>query len=91
MLPGETGAGKSIILGALGLVLGKRADLTSFKKNKEEKMYTEAHFEISKYNLAPFELNGFDIYEQKPSLGAKFFHLKVESVANDSPTKNCKN
>jgi DNA repair protein RecN (Recombination protein N) len=35
-ITGETGAGKSIILGALGLVLGKRADLTSLK-NKEEK------------------------------------------------------
>ena len=36
VLTGETGAGKSIILGALGLVLGKRADLTSLK-NKDEK------------------------------------------------------
>ena len=35
IITGETGAGKSIILGALGLVLGKRADLTSLK-NKEE-------------------------------------------------------
>lgn len=34
IITGETGAGKSIILGALGLVLGKRADLTSLKKSK---------------------------------------------------------
>jgi len=37
VITGETGAGKSILLGALGLVLGKRADLSSLK-NKEEKM-----------------------------------------------------
>ena len=42
-ITGETGAGKSILLGALGLVLGKRADLTSLK-NKEEKCIIEAHF-----------------------------------------------
>ena len=59
-ITGETGAGKSIILGALGLVLGKRADLTSLK-NKEEKCIIEAHFEISKYNLLPFfEANDLD-------------------------------
>ena len=45
-ITGETGAGKSIILGALGLVLGKRADLTSLK-NKEEKCVIEAHFEFT--------------------------------------------
>ena len=49
-ITGETGAGKSIILGAIGLVLGKRADLSSLK-NKEEKCIIEAQFEISKYNL----------------------------------------
>ncbi len=53
VITGETGAGKSILLGALGLVLGKRADLTSLK-NKEEKCIIEAHFMISKYNLKPF-------------------------------------
>mgnify|MGYP006344372499 CR=1 FL=1 len=57
IITGETGAGKSIILGAIGLVLGKRADLTSLK-NKDEKCVIEAHFNISKYNLKSFfELN----------------------------------
>ena len=42
IITGETGAGKSILLGALGLVLGKRADLSSLK-NKEEKCIIEAH------------------------------------------------
>ena len=53
IITGETGAGKSILLGALGLVLGKRADLTSLK-NKNEKCIVEANFSISKYNLQFF-------------------------------------
>ncbi|MBC7524564.1 MAG: DNA repair protein RecN [Flavobacterium sp.] len=53
VITGETGAGKSILLGALGLVLGKRADLTSLK-NKDEKCIIEAHFEIQNYSLNPF-------------------------------------
>lgn len=50
IITGETGAGKSILLGALGLVLGKRADLSSLR-NKEEKCVIEADFEVSNYNL----------------------------------------
>ncbi len=52
-ITGETGAGKSILLGALGLVLGKRADLSSLK-NKEEKCIIEGHFSIANYNLKAF-------------------------------------
>lgn len=44
-ITGETGAGKSIILGALSLILGARAD-TSVLINKEEKCVAEAHFEV---------------------------------------------
>src|SRR6476661_5675901 len=43
---GETGAGKSIILGALSLILGDRAD-TSVLINKEEKCVVEGHFDVS--------------------------------------------
>ena len=43
IITGETGAGKSILLGALGLVLGNRADL-SVLKDKEQKCVIEAHF-----------------------------------------------
>ncbi|MGN6569232.1 MAG: AAA family ATPase, partial [Flavipsychrobacter sp.] len=43
---GETGAGKSIILGALSLILGERAD-TSVLINKEEKCVVEAHFDVA--------------------------------------------
>lgn len=50
---GETGAGKSIILGALGLILGNRADL-SVLKSKEIKCIVEGHFEVKNYALKPF-------------------------------------
>jgi len=52
-ITGETGAGKSILLGGLSLVLGKRADLSSLR-NKEKKCIIEAEFQIEKYNLKPF-------------------------------------
>ncbi|MCX2681686.1 DNA repair protein RecN [Galbibacter sp. EGI 63066] len=52
-ITGETGAGKSILLGGLSLVLGKRADLGSIK-NSEEKCVIEACFAIQHYNLESF-------------------------------------
>ena len=59
-ITGETGAGKSIILGAIGLLLGQRADSKSLKNNAE-KCVVEAHFDLSKYNLQPFfEENDID-------------------------------
>lgn len=85
IITGETGAGKSIILGALGLVLGKRADLTSLK-NKEEKCIIEAHFEISKYNLRPFfEENDLD-YEEDTIIRREILPSgKSRAFINDSP------
>ena len=85
IITGETGAGKSIILGALGLVLGKRADLTSLK-NKEEKCVIEAHFEISKYNLkAFFEANDLD-YEEETIIRREILPSgKSRAFINDSP------
>ncbi len=50
---GETGAGKSIILGALGLILGNRADL-SVLKNQDVKCIVEGVFEVGNYQLQPF-------------------------------------
>lgn len=84
-ITGETGAGKSIILGALGLVLGKRADLTSLK-NKEEKCIIEAHFEISKYNLLPFfKANDLD-YENDTIIRREILPSgKSRAFINDSP------
>ncbi|KIA98472.1 MULTISPECIES: DNA repair protein RecN [unclassified Flavobacterium] len=85
IITGETGAGKSIILGALGLVLGKRADLTSLK-NKEEKCVIEAHFKISKYNLeAFFEANDLD-YEEDTIIRREILPSgKSRAFINDSP------
>lgn len=51
-ITGETGAGKSILLGGLGLVLGKRADLSQVK-HTDEKCIIEATFDIANYNLKP--------------------------------------
>lgn len=84
-ITGETGAGKSIILGALGLVLGKRADLTSLK-NKEEKCVIEAQFEISKYNLLSFfEANDLD-YEAETIIRREILPSgKSRAFVNDSP------
>ncbi|WP_452226509.1 DNA repair protein RecN [Lacinutrix cladophorae] len=50
IITGETGAGKSILLGGLSLILGKRADLSSLK-NKERKCVIEAIFNIKNYQL----------------------------------------
>ena len=56
VITGETGAGKSIILGALSLVLGQRADGKSIQKGAD-KCVIEAVFDISKYQLEPFFLD----------------------------------
>ncbi|PWG05157.1 DNA repair protein RecN [Polaribacter aquimarinus] len=53
IITGETGAGKSILLGALGLVLGNRADLSSLK-DTSKKCIVEAKVAIANYNLEPF-------------------------------------
>ncbi|WP_017497138.1 DNA repair protein RecN [Flavobacterium sp. WG21] len=85
IITGETGAGKSIILGAIGLVLGKRADLTSLK-NKEEKCVIEAQFEISKYNLKDFfTANDLD-YEEETIIRREILPSgKSRAFINDSP------
>ncbi len=53
VITGETGAGKSILLGALSLILGNRAD-TSILKNKEKKCVIEAEFDIQRFSLKVF-------------------------------------
>lgn len=85
IITGETGAGKSILLGALGLVLGKRADLTSLK-NKEEKCIIEGHFSISNYNLKDFfETNDLD-YEDQTIIRREILPSgKSRAFINDSP------
>lgn len=53
VITGETGAGKSIILGAINLLLGQRADIKSIKTNTS-KCVIEAHFDISRYEMQDF-------------------------------------
>ena len=85
IITGETGAGKSILLGALGLVLGKRADLTTLK-NKEEKCIIEAHFQIANYDLKSFfESNDLD-YEDETIIRREILPSgKSRAFINDSP------
>ena len=64
VMTGETGAGKSIILGALGLLSGGRADSKSIRQGCS-KCTVEGHFSIEGYNLEPFFAeNGLDLDTQ---------------------------
>lgn len=85
VITGETGAGKSMLLGALGLVLGKRADLSSLK-NQEEKCIIETVFSIEKYNLeAFFEQIDLD-YEDQTIIRREILPTgKSRAFVNDSP------
>jgi DNA repair protein RecN (Recombination protein N) len=63
IVTGETGSGKSILLDALGLILGERADVKVLR-NPEEKCIVEGHFEIENYNLKNFfEQNDIDFQD----------------------------
>ena len=53
VITGETGAGKSIILGAIGLLLGQRADSKTIKQGAD-RCVIEAHFDLSRYDMKPF-------------------------------------
>ena len=53
VITGETGAGKSIILGAIGLLLGQRADVKAIRVGAS-KCIIEARFDISAYGMQPF-------------------------------------
>ena len=63
IITGETGAGKSIIMGALALILGDRADSSSIR-NRERKTVVEASFNIADHNLKQFfDDNNLDYYD----------------------------
>ena len=53
VITGETGAGKSIVLGAIGLLLGQRADSKAIKSGAD-KCVIEAHFDLSNYAMKAF-------------------------------------
>lgn len=84
-ITGETGAGKSILLGALGLVLGKRADLSSLK-NKDEKCVIEAHFSIENYHLQEFFAQANLDYEAHTIIRREILPSgKSRAFVNDTP------
>lgn len=84
-ITGETGAGKSILLGGLSLVLGKRADLSALR-NKEQKCIIEAEFEIDNYALTSFfEDNDLD-YDGKTIIRREILPSgKSRAFVNDTP------
>jgi DNA repair protein RecN (Recombination protein N) len=86
VITGETGAGKSIILGALSLVLGQRADVKSIKSG-EEKCVIEATFDISSYHLESFFRENELEYEPNVcTLRRELFASgKTRMFVNDSP------
>ncbi len=84
-ITGETGAGKSIILGALGLLLGQRAD-TQVLSDKEKKCVIEAVFDISNQELKPFfDENDLD-YDNKMLIRREILpSAKTRAFVNDTP------
>jgi len=85
ILTGETGAGKSILIGALSMVLGKRADSSVlFKEN--EKCVVEAYFEVDKYNLNSF-FDDNDLDFENPAILRREINSNGKSRAfvNDTP------
>jgi len=86
IITGETGAGKSILLDALGLVLGKRADLNTLR-NPEEKCVIEAHFNIKSYHLHTL-FSELDLdYENETIVRREILPSgKSRAFVNDVPT-----
>ena len=86
VITGETGAGKSIILGALSLVLGQRADGKSIKQGAD-KCVIEAVFDVSKYQLEPFFLGNDLEYDPESCILRRELYASGKSRAfvNDSP------
>ncbi len=85
IITGETGAGKSILLGGLSLILGKRADLSSLK-DPETKCIIEAVFDISNYHLKSlFKREDLD-YEPQTIIRREILPSgKSRAFVNDSP------
>ncbi|WP_297793582.1 DNA repair protein RecN [uncultured Eudoraea sp.] len=84
-ITGETGAGKSILLGGLSLVLGKRADMSSLK-DKANRCIIEAVFDIKNYNLESF-FEKYDLEYDPNTIIRREIHPggKSRAFVNDSP------
>ena len=86
VITGETGAGKSIILGAISLLLGQRANNVSIR-NKDKKCIIEAHFNISQYHIEQF-FNDNDLdYDAEETILRREIGINGKSRAfiNDVP------
>src|ERR1017187_2028153 len=85
VITGETGAGKSIMLGALGLVLGERADMTVLR-NKQQKCMVEANFLLSSYSLEKFFTENELDYEPETIIRREITpDGKSRAFINDTP------
>jgi DNA repair protein RecN (Recombination protein N) len=85
VITGETGAGKSIIIGALSLILGQRTDI-SVLLNKSAKCVVEGSFEVSKLNLKDFFINNELDYENPCLLRREIAsNGKSRAFINDTP------
>ena len=87
IITGETGAGKSIMLGAIGLIMGDRAD-TRTLKNPHKKCIIEAYFDVLHYNLQDF-FNENDIdYDTEVVLRREITPSgKSRAFVNDTPVR----
>jgi len=86
VITGETGAGKSILLGAVGLLLGQRADVSSIKKGAK-RCVIEAHFTVPDNELTSFfEENNFD-FDGDECILRREMHAngKTRAFINDTP------
>lgn len=86
VITGETGAGKSIILGAIGLLLGQRADLKAIKAGAS-KCVVEARFDINRYDLEAFFTENDLEYDSAECILRRELYASGKSRAfiNDSP------
>jgi DNA repair protein RecN (Recombination protein N) len=83
-ITGETGAGKSILLGALSLLLGSRADKDSLR-DANEKCIIEAEFDLSKFNLKDIFLKQDLDYEELSIIRREITSNKTRAFINDTP------
>ncbi|MFT7156532.1 MAG: DNA repair protein RecN (Recombination protein N), partial [Parvicella sp.] len=85
VITGETGSGKSILLGALALILGERADSNSIR-DKSKKCIIEGVFTVNKLDIKPwFELNDIDFEEQTILRREINTQGKSRAFINDTP------
>ncbi|MDX1941981.1 MAG: DNA repair protein RecN [Saprospiraceae bacterium] len=85
IITGETGAGKSILLGALGLIMGNRADTKSLY-NEAEKCIVEAQFDIRTYELKTFFIDNDIEYDDETVIRREILPSgKSRAFINDSP------